>query len=541
MSAEDVSWGEDTSKAETPDLADTAAVPPTELSPGEANHWGSPSVSQPPPEPEPRTLLESGFITAEEEEAEGWNTSNTADEEARLADEAKFSDSDIPPASLPSESALSTDTQTLENDVPSKSAVETTNVELVDDVPMDPPSESAAESSSTAVFQPLADDQNIPSTEIVEEVVAPPIAKPATDASETAAFVPLLAPPPTTTTLTVDSEDDFSDFDDFAPAPTSLPAPPAPILPPPTESHAEEEEDDDFGDFDDFAAPPEPAPASAPAPTPQQPAPTISLEPERDADEEFRIETLLQTVISSQSLLAELNQSLARAFPAAPLPNAQLNTKPVESILGEAEASQGDPTQPDGKSTKLTVPNVAYAENDWYKLYQKMSSDTVYAEGGTLKFTWRRSLIRKAYLKSLDVAIDVDEMFKQPQTPAILPRTNPIASATASGADTQNPNARASTTTGGGGGPPDDEKEADLFEAKRLCDITEEEMRRKSTAELQSLISDLQRAQQRMQEQANEWLDAKERLVMDAEMHNKMIASLVQYAQQQQVGPKGEF
>lgn len=42
----------------------------------------------------------------------------------------------------------------------------------------------------------------------------------------------------------------------------------------------------------------------------------------------------------------------------------------------------------------------------------------------------------------------------------------------------------------------------------------------------------------KIQEQAAFWLDAKEQLLMDAEMHNKMIASLVQYAQQQQIkGP----
>ena len=36
---------------------------------------------------------------------------------------------------------------------------------------------------------------------------------------------------------------------------------------------------------------------------------------------------------------------------------------------------------------------------------------------------------------------------------------------------------------------------------------------------------------ERMQDQVNYWLDGREQLVMDAEMHNKMIASLVQYAQ----------
>jgi hypothetical protein len=43
-----------------------------------------------------------------------------------------------------------------------------------------------------------------------------------------------------------------------------------------------------------------------------------------------------------------------------------------------------------------------------------------------------------------------------------------------------------------------------------------------------------------MQEQVDYWLDSKERLLMDAEMHNKMIASLVNFAQQQQETPKGK-
>ena len=37
-----------------------------------------------------------------------------------------------------------------------------------------------------------------------------------------------------------------------------------------------------------------------------------------------------------------------------------------------------------------------------------------------------------------------------------------------------------------------------------------------------------------MQEQSAFWLDAKEQLLMDAEIHNKMIASLVQFAATQQ-------
>jgi hypothetical protein len=72
----------------------------------------------------------------------------------------------------------------------------------------------------------------------------------------------------------------------------------------------------------------------------------------------------------------------------------------------------------------------------------------------------------------------------------------------------------------------------------RRADI--DEIKRKTKAELREFIQELQVSLQRIQEQANYWLDAKEQLVMDAEMHNKMIASLVTYAQQQQVaGSKG--
>ena len=65
-------------------------------------------------------------------------------------------------------------------------------------------------------------------------------------------------------------------------------------------------------------------------------------------------------------------------------------------------------------------------------------------------------------------------------------------------------------------------------------------MRQKSIPELEELITRLKFYNQRVQEQANYWLDSKEQLIIDAEMHNKMIASLVQYAQQQQEQPKGK-
>jgi hypothetical protein len=48
-----------------------------------------------------------------------------------------------------------------------------------------------------------------------------------------------------------------------------------------------------------------------------------------------------------------------------------------------------------------------------------------------------------------------------------------------------------------------------------------------SRPELQALIASLNSSILNMQDQANYWLDSKEQLVMESEMHNKMIASLV--------------
>ena len=54
-----------------------------------------------------------------------------------------------------------------------------------------------------------------------------------------------------------------------------------------------------------------------------------------------------------------------------------------------------------------------------------------------------------------------------------------------------------------------------------------DEIRKMSRPELQALIASLNSSISNMQDQANYWLDSKEQLVMESEMHNKMIASLV--------------
>ncbi|KAJ3063156.1 hypothetical protein HK102_008553 [Quaeritorhiza haematococci] len=153
----------------------------------------------------------------------------------------------------------------------------------------------------------------------------------------------------------------------------------------------------------------------------------------------------------------------------------------------------------------------------------------MYNESTVTKFRWRRSHIRQLFLAALDVPVNTEE----PQNASTGDTTQgPTPSESTNKSSSTNLLATPQAKNGSGS---DDPKEADLEEAKRLCDVTEDELRKKPTEDLHALIKSLTSVSQRMQEQAAYWLDAKEQLVMDAEMHNKMIASLVQYAQQQQV------
>lgn len=83
-----------------------------------------------------------------------------------------------------------------------------------------------------------------------------------------------------------------------------------------------------------------------------------------------------------------------------------------------------------------------------------------------------------------------------------------------------------------------DPRETDKLNAQMLVEVGEDQIRLKTSTELEAYLEQLKAYQTIMQEQVNYWLDSKEKLIMDAEMHNKMIASLVNFAQQQQEGPK---
>jgi hypothetical protein len=81
-------------------------------------------------------------------------------------------------------------------------------------------------------------------------------------------------------------------------------------------------------------------------------------------------------------------------------------------------------------------------------------------------------------------------------------------------------------------------RELEFEVANQLSSIPLIELESKSKVELQNLIQELTQSLQMLNEQLAYWIDTREKLVMDGEMHNKMIASLVSFAQQQQQNNK---
>ncbi|KNC99437.1 uncharacterized protein SPPG_05678 [Spizellomyces punctatus DAOM BR117] len=346
-------------------------------------------------------------------------------------------------------------------------------------------------------------------------------------------------PPPPSGTIAPglpDEEDDFGEFGEF----------------PSTVGHgvhsqfvtadAVTPDVDDFGDFEDFAHPaefmatPETVHGSGPV--------EAEVDLPGDAQEEHRVSRILTGALSGMSLKSgsnELNEQLALVYPIPPSPEIATFNLPVESFFEEDERKPegGDSTN----NGKTIAPHSAFQNEAWYAVWKKLSSDTVFTETVGIKFRWRRSHIRKAFLATWDININVEEPSGGPLISA--PGRDILGHGTSSGPGQATSIVRQQSHNASPGDRersklPKDARESELAEARKLCDIPEDEIRKKSVEELADLVQQLTVYHQKMQDQANYWLDSKEQLIMDAEMHNKMIASLVQYAQQQQTAPKGQ-
>ncbi|KAJ3177262.1 hypothetical protein HDU87_004513 [Geranomyces variabilis] len=309
--------------------------------------------------------------------------------------------------------------------------------------------------------------------------------------------------------LAAAGEADTDDFDDFvAPATELAPAVSLSFLPPPSEVLAPSEADDFYDDFDDFQSPATgAAPLSVPSAAPEPP-PAASDAGDFGDFEEF----VAPVEVPTPAVLA----------PAA-IP---LSTAEVHPFFEETESREDD----GGKVLELSA---AFQGQSWSLLWQKMSAETFYSDTAGTQFRWRKSHIRMAYLLGLDINIrNQDE--KQPVVPlqrdeshASFGQLSPSTPRFAQDGAGMQPSSAAMPESG-----KRDSRDAELQEAKRLCEVNEDELRNQTPEQLAALVASLTAAHQKMQDQANFWLDSKEQLVMDAEMHNKMIASLVQYAQQ---------
>ncbi|KAJ3196364.1 hypothetical protein HK101_009177 [Irineochytrium annulatum] len=385
---------------------------------------------------------------------------------------------------------------------------------------------------------------------------------------------------PAPQTPAVDDDDEFGDFgsNDFVET-SQQDAPVAAVgAVVSTAAVGAKDDDDDFGDFggsDDAMQG-----TTAPAPAPVSP---LRL---GDPLEEERIERILASTLTNmtmeqQDLALEFSAVLKEAFPVSKLPPGDEIVPPLQEPDPDADkAGSATTSSPLGKivggfntEAKVRLPNAAFKEEEWYQLWLRLLKEAEYNENVSTRFRWKRSHIRRAFLQALDLNVANEEL----DQPGAAHSTNVAGSRSDAKAPTQSwsestrraESSRMSDVSGMGSPekrpaptkdmpspgrateppvaiPPRgesmapqstfmevDPKTADVLEAKRLCSLLEDELRQKSNMELEDLITQLALYQVKMQEQANFWLDSKEQLIMDAEMHNKMIASLVQYATQQ--------
>ncbi|KAI8808182.1 hypothetical protein BJ742DRAFT_809973 [Cladochytrium replicatum] len=271
------------------------------------------------------------------------------------------------------------------------------------------------------------------------------------------------------------------------------------------------------------------------------------------------------TPVEQSTLLSALDTQIADAFPIvddqSTVELEHLAMVPCEELLveeSEENVNIHGASMIPGKSAKLILPNPCFKGQVWYELWNHLASETDFATDQTTiaKFRWKKSVIRKIFLDALDVPV-LDEVIIIKSFSLIerlISASQPSAGVTdnTSAINTQHASSFATvkTTAAGANGAvginatalsKEDPWDVEMQTARAFCEITEDELRQKSADELQTLIRELGNYTTRMQEHANYWLDAKEQLVMDAEMHNKMIASLVNYAQQLQVAvPKAK-
>ncbi|KAI9145628.1 hypothetical protein BKA69DRAFT_1048739 [Paraphysoderma sedebokerense] len=227
------------------------------------------------------------------------------------------------------------------------------------------------------------------------------------------------------------------------------------------------------------------------------------------------------------------------------LPDAVPSTSETKTTSLTAEAEKS--SEGEEQSGKRLVPNPVFQDELWYKLWQQLSSESVFDENLSTKIRWRRSYARKQFLVSLDIPVNLDDVYKgerklKPSTSQPLDSNTKASKEQLASGSTSNLTAiNTNKSLSGSGNPmsPLNQIQSatptsplpDVDTLTALCDVTEDELRTRPIEELKKLESTMRQYISTVTEQINYYLDAREQLAMDSEMHNKMISALVTQAQ----------
>ncbi|KAH7162737.1 hypothetical protein B0J13DRAFT_536854 [Dactylonectria estremocensis] len=260
-----------------------------------------------------------------------------------------------------------------------------------------------------------------------------------------------------------DGDDDFGDdFDDFE----------------------EGNEDDDFDDFDDGFQQPETTPTSVPAPSPLPSQPQTQLPfPIPDFDG-----------LDSESVISCLEPYLADLFPPEQL---DLPTFPPLSK----------------ESSIFLTPRSA-------SLWSQLVAPPPLAPPD-----WIRSRIRRLFLVSLGVPVDLDEILPaSKQKKLVLPSLHDNTSSTS--VDTQG---RPSSSSRKRKGPPP-QPELDLVAARYLCMTTDEALNGMTNGELKAHVGRLEAMESVAKEALEYWKKRTDEKIGDREAFEGVIENLVKHA-----------
>ncbi|KAI9021173.1 hypothetical protein DFJ74DRAFT_672124 [Hyaloraphidium curvatum] len=265
--------------------------------------------------------------------------------------------------------------------------------------------------------------------------------------------------------------------------------------------------DDDFGDFgevDETASAGPASPITARAPPAEAPE-TLGAAPDAIEDRQ-QARTFGRVDFSSAGAMATSLSSLFEAlFPVQDdTPPAAGDSEPSRPLLVE---------RMDGNGRLYLAPNPERKDEEWYADWQRLVDAPTYdEETGLPLFQWRRSQIRKTWLKALQVPVNLDDIYAPPKS---------VRSKAPSEANVEQPKASS----------------ADPLAARALG-MDETDLRQLSVLQLRDMVNALTKAVKEESNGYNKLLDRKQRLADESDRHNKMIATLVQIAQAQSVKGK---